>query len=112
MIEKIPRIRVETQKLKPSIKVWQDCHKKAVQIGLHAKVTYQRRAESLMAKVGVEISNENIEKGAKFEVDVEQKQLVLEKLKEEIKEALLEKRHWDQKVDEWHHKLAIVKPIA
>ena len=112
MIEKIPRIRVETQKIKPSIKVWQDCYKKAEQIGVYAKVAYARRAESLLAKVGIEISNEDVEKGGKLQVAEEQKRLVLRNLKEEMKEALLEKRHWDQKVNEWHHKLAFVKPIA
>ena len=109
MIEKIPRIRVETQKLKPQIKVWQNCHKSAEQIGLSAKVTYENRALSLMAKVGMDGASA-IGRGGKIEVDKAQMEAVLAKMKDKMDEVILEKKHWDESVNIWRHKLVAIKP--
>ena len=111
MIEKIPRIRVETQKLKPQIKVWQNCEKSAVQIGLSAKIMFESRALSLIDKVGMDgVSALGKAGGGKIEVDKAQMMAVLAKMKDEMDEVVLEKKHWDESVDVWRHKLAAIKP--
>ena len=111
MIEKIPRIRVETQRLKPQIKVWQNCYKNAVQIGFSAKMAYDNRALGLMAKVGMDGATAlSLANGGKIQVEKEQLMAVLADIKKDRDKAILEKKHWDESVDKWRRKLGGIKP--